>query len=50
MTDQDIIKLAQEMIDAHHAHDNRRWGATVTDDVLSHEFGTQRRVQGRQLV
>ena len=48
MTEQDIIKLAQEMLDAHNAHDNNRLGATVTDDFIYHEFGTQRRVRGRQ--
>jgi steroid delta-isomerase-like uncharacterized protein len=48
MTEQDIIKLAQEMIDAHMAHDNGRLGATVTDDFIYHEFGTQRNVRGRQ--
>jgi len=48
MTEQDIIKLAQEMIDAHMAHDNGRLGATVTDDFLYDEFGTQRSVRGRQ--
>jgi len=50
MTEQDIIKLAQEMIDAHMAHDNDRLGATVTDDFIYHEFGTQRSVRGRQAV
>src|SRR5712691_4198468 len=48
MTEQDTIKLAQEMIDAHNAHDNGRLGATVTDDFIYKEFGTQRNVRGRQ--
>jgi steroid delta-isomerase-like uncharacterized protein len=48
MTEQDTIKLAQEMLDAHNAHDNSRLGATVTDDFIYHEFGTQRSVRGRQ--
>jgi len=48
MTEQDTIKLAQEMLDAHNAHDNSRLGATVTDDFLYDEFGTQRSVRGRQ--
>lgn len=48
MAEQDIIKLAQEMLDAHNAHDNSRLGATVTDDFIYHEFGTQRSVRGRQ--
>jgi steroid delta-isomerase-like uncharacterized protein len=48
MTDQETIQLAQEMIDAHNAHDNGRLGATVTDDFIYDEFGTQRSVRGRQ--
>jgi steroid delta-isomerase-like uncharacterized protein len=37
MADQDIINLTREML-----------GATVTDDFVYDEVGTQRRVQGRQ--
>ena len=48
MADQDIVNLAREMITAQNAHDNARLGATVTDDFIYDEFGTHRRVQGRQ--
>ena len=48
MADQDIINLLQEQIDAQGAGDDNRLEATVTDDFVYNEFGTQRRVQGRQ--
>ena len=48
MADQDIINLVREQIDAQTAGDDNRLGATVTDDYVYNEFGTQRRVQGRQ--
>ncbi len=48
MADQDIINLIREQIDAQGARDDNRLGATVTDDYIYNEFGTQRRVQGRQ--
>ena len=48
MADQDIINLVKEQIDAQNAHDDNRLGATVTDNYVYNEFGTQRRVQGRQ--
>ncbi len=48
MADQDIINLVREQIDAQNAQDDNRLGATVTDDYVYNEFGTQRRVQGRQ--
>ena len=48
MADQNIINLALEMIDAHNHHDDDRLGAAVTADFIYNEFGTQRRVQGRQ--
>ena len=48
MADQDIINLIREQIDAQGARDDNRLGATVTDDYIYNEFGTQRRVQGRE--
>ena len=48
MADQDIINLIREQIDAQGARDDNRLGATVTDDYVYNEFGTQRLVQGRQ--
>ncbi len=48
MADQDIINLIREQIDAQGAGDFNRLGATVTDDYIYNELGTQRRVQGRQ--
>ncbi len=48
MADQDIINLIREQIDAQGAGDDNRLGATVTDDYVYNEFGSQRRVQGRQ--
>ncbi len=48
MADQDIINLVREQIDAQGAGDDNRLGATVTDDYVYNEFGTQRLVQGRQ--
>ncbi len=48
MADQDIINLIREQIDAQGAHDDNRLGATVTDDYIYNEIGTQRRVQGRE--
>ena len=48
MADQDIINLVREQIDAQNAQDDNRLGATVTDDYVYNEFGTQRLVQGRQ--
>jgi len=48
MADQDIIDLLREQIDAQGAGDNDRLGATVTDDLIYNEFGTGRRVEGRQ--
>ncbi len=48
MADQDIINLIREQIDAQGAGDDNRLGATVTDDYVYNEIGTQRRVQGRE--
>lgn len=48
MADQDIMKLAQEWLDAQSAGDYNRMGATLADDVIYNELGTQRRIQGRQ--
>ena len=48
MADQDIINLIREQIDAQGARDDNRLGATVTDDYVYNEFGSQRRAQGRQ--
>ena len=48
MADQDIIDLLREQIDAQGAGDDNRLGATVTDDLIYNELGTQRRVEGRQ--
>ncbi len=48
MADQDIINLIREQIDAQGARDDNRLGATVTDNYVYNEFGSQRRVQGRQ--
>ena len=48
MVDQDIINLFGEHIDWQGAGDNDRLGATVTDDLIHIEFGTGRRVEGRQ--
>jgi steroid delta-isomerase-like uncharacterized protein len=48
MADQDIIKLAQEWLDAQSAGDYNRMGTTLADDVIYNELGTQRRIQGRQ--
>ncbi len=48
MADQDIINLIREQIDAQGARDDNRLGATVTDDYIYNEIGTQRRVQGRE--
>ncbi len=50
MAEQDIINLIREQIDAQGAGDDNRFGATVTDDFIYNELGTQRRVQGRQEV
>ena len=48
MADQDIINLLREQIDAQGAGDNDRLAATVTDDLVYIEYGTGRRVEGRQ--
>lgn len=48
MAQTDIIGLAQEMLDAQFAHDDARLGATVSEDFLYEEIGSQRRAQGRE--
>ena len=48
MADQDVIDLLREQLDAQGAGDDTRLGATVTDDFIYNEIGTQRRVEGRQ--
>ena len=48
MADQDIMKLAQEWLDAQSTGDYNRMGTTLIDDVMYNELGTQRRIQGRQ--
>jgi steroid delta-isomerase-like uncharacterized protein len=48
MADQDIMKLAQDWLQAQSTGDYARMGATLAEDVIYHEIGTQRRIQGRQ--
>jgi ketosteroid isomerase-like protein len=48
MADQDIMKLAHEWLNAQSTGDYHRMGATLADDVVYSELGTQRRIQGRQ--
>ena len=48
MIEQDIRQLAQEWLQAQSTGDYARMGATLADDVMYHEIGTQRRIQGRQ--
>ena len=48
MADQDIMKLEKEWLHAQSTGDYTRMEATLADDVIYHEIGTQRRIQGRQ--
>ena len=47
MAEQDIRQLAQDWLQAQSTGDYTRMGATLADDVIYDELGTQRRVQGR---
>jgi len=48
MAEQDIRQVAQDWLQAQSTGDYTRMGATLADDVIYDELGTQRRVQGRQ--
>ncbi len=46
MTDQDLIKLARENIEAYNTGDWQRLKAPLASDVVYDEVGSQRRMQG----
>jgi steroid delta-isomerase-like uncharacterized protein len=46
MAEQDILRVAQENIEAFDAGDWERQKATMTPDSIYQEFATQRRIQG----
>ena len=50
MAEQDAINLLRENLDAFNAGDTNRLGATLADDAVYDEKGTQRRVQNRDEV
>ena len=42
------LAIISELLDAHGAHDEGRMGATLSEDFVYEEIGTQRRVEGRE--
>ncbi len=50
MTEQDLIKIAREVVDAFNTSDWERSKALMTPDYLYNEVGTQRRLRGPEQV
>ena len=48
MSQANSLAIIGELLDAHGAHDEVRIGATLSEDFVYEEIGTQRRVEGRR--
>ena len=47
MSQSNSLAIIGELLDAHGAHDEVRMGATLSEDFVYEEIGTQRRAEGR---